>query len=75
MGSQATPEHSKTQWIRLADIAFIGPGMIYAAMRRAPPQWVRAGMMIAGVATIFYNLNNFVNIQRQRQALLRREEA
>ena len=75
MGSMATPEHAKTQWIRLADMAFIGPGMIYAAMRKTPPEWVRAGMMIAGVATIFYNMNNFLNIQRERRAMLQREEA
>ena len=61
------PEHSKSQWIRLADFMFIGPAMIYSAMGTRPPEWIKAGMVIAGVATIAYNLNNFMAIQRAQQ--------
>ena len=63
------PEHSKSQWIRLADVMIIGPGMIYTAMRTQPPAWLRAGMIIAGVGTLLYNLNNFWNINRQAAQL------
>lgn len=59
------PEHSKSQWIRLADVFIIAPGMIYTALQQKPPPWLRAGMIIAGVGTLLYNLNNFVTIHRQ----------
>ena len=59
------PEVQKSQWIRLADVAIIGPAMIYSAMQTRPPAWVRSGMVIAGVATILYNLVNFLANQKQ----------
>ena len=59
------PEHSKSQWIRLADVMIIGPGMIYSAMRQKPPAWLKAGLIIAGIGTVLYNVNNFWNIHRQ----------
>jgi hypothetical protein len=63
------PEHSKSQWIRLADIAVIGPGMIFAALQMKPPAWVRTGLLVAGLGTVLYNLNNFLRIQRETAAM------
>ena len=65
------PEHAKSQWIRLADVLIIAPGMIYTAMQQKPPPWLRAGMIIAGVGTLLYNLQNFVNIHRQQAQMER----
>ena len=64
-GFAPLPEAGKSQWIRLADVMIIGPGMIYTAMRAKPPAWLRAGMIIAGVGTVLYNLNNYFQIQRR----------
>ena len=66
MGSQPRPERSKTQWIRLADVAIIGPAMIFSATKKEPPQWLKAGMMVAGIATILYNLTNFLDVQKTK---------
>lgn len=74
MGSAPLAEAEKVQWIRLLDMGVIGPSMIFTGLALRPPAWVRAGMMIAGVATIFYNLNNFMTIQRQKQAALQSRE-
>lgn len=58
----------------------IAPGMIYTAMQQKPPEWLRAGMIIAGVGTLVYNLQNFLTVQKQetqieRERLMRSQVA
>jgi len=57
----------KSQTVRLVDVAVIGPAMIYATTQQTPPAWLRAGLVVVGVATIFYNLNNFLEVKRRRR--------
>ena len=64
MGDSAT----KTQWLRLSDVLVIGPAMIYGAVGKPLPEWIKVGMVIAGIATIGANLATFVDIQRVRTA-------
>ena len=50
----------KTQLIRIADVAFVGPFMLYAAMR---PKLTDSEKMILaglGIATIIYNGLNYL---------------
>jgi len=58
----------KTQLIRLADVAFIGPFMLYAAMR---PKLTDSEKMILaglGIATILYNGLNYLKYESKKTA-------
>jgi hypothetical protein len=57
-------EHQvKSQNIRLLDVVFIGPVMIFAAMRLPKKDtglaWILAGL---GVSTIAYNARNYLRV-------------
>jgi hypothetical protein len=52
----------KTQLIRLADMAFIGPFMLYAATKLKGQD--RQIMAALGLATIIYNGINFVKNEK-----------
>ncbi len=52
----------KTQLIRLADVAYIGPFMLYAATRLKGQD--RQIMAALGLATIIYNGINFVKNEK-----------
>lgn len=52
----------KTQLIRLADVGFIGPFMIYAATKLKGQD--RAVMAALGVATIIYNGLNYLKNEK-----------
>ena len=52
----------KTQLVRLADVAFIGPFMIYASTKLKGQD--RQIMAALGLATIIYNGINFVKNEK-----------
>ena len=52
----------KTQLIRLADVAYIGPFMLYAATKLKGQD--KAIMTALGLATIIYNGINFVKNEK-----------
>lgn len=52
----------KTQLIRLADVGFIGPFMIYAATKLKGQD--RTVMAALGVATIIYNGLNYLKNEK-----------
>lgn len=58
----------KAQGVRLADVAVFGPLMIYSGLGRNPPGWVRLGLIVIGVGTILYNLQNYLTVQSRRVA-------
>ncbi len=62
------------QWMLLAAALISGPALIYGAMKMDPPEWLRAGMMIAGVATIGYNAAQFFATQQTATQAAVREE-
>jgi hypothetical protein len=52
----------KSQGVRIVDVLVLGPFMVWAATRpRALPGWARAALVVGGVATIVYNLQNYVD--------------
>lgn len=58
----------KTQLIRIADVAFVGPFMLYAAMR---PKLTDSEKMILaglGIATIIYNGLNYLKYETKKTA-------
>lgn len=50
----------KHQYIRLLDVFFIGPLMIYAASAKVPSASVKNMLLLLGVATIVYNGRNYL---------------
>jgi hypothetical protein len=49
-----------TQQIRLLDVFFIGPVMIYAGGQGRHKDWLNIALIGIGVATIIYNGNNYL---------------
>lgn len=49
----------KAQAVRLADIYFIGPFMLWLSFRNTPSTWEKRILRVLGVGTIAYNLNNY----------------
>jgi len=55
---------AKTQGVRLLDVFFLGPLMIYSASQL--PQRnkaARAALLFFGVTTVLYNLHNFARVR------------
>lgn len=58
----------KSQPIRLLDIFFLGPIMIYFGISRGKKTKLeRAFFVVSGVATIFYNLKNYQEIETEKR--------
>tara|TARA_R110000824_G_scaffold78967_1_gene199095 strand:- start:183 stop:386 length:204 start_codon:yes stop_codon:yes gene_type:complete len=55
---------AKTQSVRLADVFFIGPVMIYAA-GKLPEREKTLGVVLGllGIATVLYNARNYLAIR------------
>lgn len=53
-----------TQLIRLADVFFIGPVLIYASTFKTLPTYMRALLFVIGIATILYNGNNYIKTMK-----------
>jgi hypothetical protein len=49
----------KSQTIRLIDVLFLGPTMIYFSLTGRKTQLERAFFLVSGAATILYNLRNY----------------
>jgi len=58
------PGDIKAQGTRFMDISVFGPLMIFSAMNKTPPPWLRLAMVGIGVGTILYNANNFIAVQK-----------
>lgn len=48
----------KSQTVRLIDIIFLGPYMIYAGTK-LPTTAMKTIMIVSGILTITYNFNNY----------------
>lgn len=57
----------KSQWVRIADVVFIGPMMIWGGVALAQQRHpIAAPLLITlGVATMVYNGMNLVRIERE----------
>lgn len=67
---EPTPSDIKAQAVRMGDILLFGPLMIYGALGKATPQWMRAAMLAIGAGTILYNAVNFVEIEKRKGNIL-----
>ncbi len=65
LGDENT-EHGKSQLVRLLDVFFIGPMMIWGGRRASGPGGVVLSAL--GVATIVYNARNYLRISELDQA-------
>lgn len=56
-----TSEHGKAQWIRLADVVFIGPLMFYGGVKlRGPAGYTLAAL---GLGTVVLNGYNYLRFR------------
>lgn len=55
-----------TQVIRLVgDVFFISPVLIYAGARKSDlPTWLRIAVAGIGIATLYYNMKNFIQVEK-----------
>lgn len=67
---------AKSQWVRLADVFFIGPLMVWAGARVARQAHPIAGgtLAVLGVATIGYNAKNYLDTRYVRRQLERQQQ-
>jgi hypothetical protein len=64
--TQTIEEYQKSQYIRLVDVFFIAPVCVYAGVKATQlPQWIRASLVVIGVATFYYNGKNYLINKRQ----------
>lgn len=64
------PGDLKAQPVRLADVLVFGPLMIYSGLGKNPPRWVKGGLIVIGVGTILYNLQNYLLARQAEQRQL-----
>ena len=58
----------KPQIVRLMDVVFIGPFMIWTGNRATGvPSWAKDTLIGLGIATILYNLKNYMEIRELMQ--------
>lgn len=67
---QATASDIKAQAVRMGDILLFGPLMVYGALGKATPQWMRTAMLVIGIGTIVYNAANFIEIEKRKNNIL-----
>ena len=79
MAPQDMPEHLnvtlKTQWIRLADVLFVGPLMVYGGVALARQERPLLGVLLGalGLGTIVFNGRNWYLV-RQAQLMAVEEQ-
>lgn len=57
-------EHFSVQYVRILDVIFVGPLLLFAASYRTLPLWIRLSLAITGAATIAYNGIRYINVSR-----------
>lgn len=65
-------EISKSQTIRLADVFFIGPLMIYAGSKKKITPFVDNSLMVLGLLTMGYNGKNY--LENEKYAKITKEK-
>ena len=63
MEKENTSQDNTTQIIRIVDVVFIAPVLIYAGAQRGFPAWLRIVLMGIGLATAIYNGSNYIRIE------------
>lgn len=54
----------KTQTVRLIDVLFLGPLMLWAGAQNRPlTVIVRTVLIVGGIATVLYNWSNYVEVR------------
>lgn len=55
---------AKTQKIRLFDIYFLGPFLLYAATRKGPlSKWSKRTLFVGGCMTVVYNWSKYRTVK------------
>lgn len=66
-------EISKSQTIRLLDIFWIGPLMVYVGNKKRFSPFINSSLVVFGIATILYNGRNYIlNREIEREQKLKK---
>ena len=70
-GESTIKEYSKSQNIRLIDVFVIAPICVYSGIKaKELPMWIRASLVVIGVATFYYNGKNYlINKENENQMI------
>mgnify|MGYP003114994025 CR=1 FL=1 len=52
-------DFQKSQFVRILDFTLIGPLLIHIGTKNQLTKFDKSFLVLIGIATIFYNLNNF----------------
>ncbi len=58
----------KTQFVRVADVVFFGPFMLYVASRPKINKRQKVILATIGIGTIIYNAINYLKYENQKTA-------
>jgi hypothetical protein len=58
-------EIKKSQGVRLWDVFFLGPVMMYIGWTNKIPAWQKALLISAGALTVYYNGGNYLRNLKQ----------
>ena len=56
---------TKSQWIRILDILFYGPFLIWLALYKISDESLKIILILMGATTITYNARNFISTYSQ----------
>ena len=54
------------QAVRLVDVFILAPAMVYASTFKQIPNYVRLILFVSGVATLVFNGQNYLEIEKQK---------
>ena len=65
-GESTKKEYQKSQVVRLWDIFFIAPFLVYIAYNsKGLKNWERAGIYFIGISTLLYNGRNYLKNKKK----------
>ena len=62
-------EVEKSQLVRVIDVLFIGPVIIYAATQ-IKNNWLKIILLIIGIGTIIYNAKNYIETKKANSSVI-----
>ena len=67
--TETVAEIQKSQELRLWDMFFLGPILVYAGSRKSNlPAWLRGTLVASGVLVVAYNGSNWLENRRRMKA-------
>ena len=59
-------QSDRYQHVRLLDVFVLAPAMVYASTYKQMPDYVRLILFVSGVATLVFNGQNYLEIEKNK---------